>query len=306
MVHEFFLLNFSDLPVLQITLFMFFLVIYITTILGNLSILIITRLDPHLQTPMYFFLGILAFIDIFYSSASVYNMFISFPSVKKGISYQGCIIQLFFVHFLGTTECCLLAIMGYDRYVAICNPLRYTEIMNQRFCVQMVATVWCIGFLHSLLHTMMIFHTIFCGPNHINHFICDVNPMLTLSCSSTYVHEILLLYVTGIVVLSCFTCIVVSYILIISTVVKMHSTKGRLKSFSTCTSHLTVVILYYSSAGIMYMRPNSRYYLKYDWVIAVFYTIVTPMLNPMIYTLRNKQVKMALMQTICGKLSPQE
>ncbi|XP_030047867.1 olfactory receptor 12D2-like [Microcaecilia unicolor] len=303
LVYEFFLLNFPDHPEFQIFLFAAFVVIYMTTILGNLSILIITRLDPHLQTPMYFFLGILAFIDIFYSSASLYNMFISFPSVKKGISYQGCITQLFFVHFLGTTEACLLAVMGYDRYVAICNPLRYTEIMNRRLCVQMVVTIWFIGFLHALLHAMMISHTIFCGPNQINHFICDVNPMLKLSCSSTYVHELLLFYVTGIIVLSCFTCILISYVFIIFTVVKIHSTKGRLKTFSTCTSHLTVVTLYYSSAGIMYMKPNSHYYLAYDWVIAVFYTTVTPMLNPMIYTLRNKQVKMALIQTICGKLS---
>ncbi|XP_029471229.1 olfactory receptor 12D2-like [Rhinatrema bivittatum] len=302
LVTEFLLLSLSDFQELQVFLFIIFIIIYITNILGNIVIIIITQLDPHLHTPMYFFLGILSFLDIFYSSVTVPKMFINFLVVDKGISYQGCITQLFFFHFLGSTEACLLSVMGYDRYIAIYNPLRYTIIMNQRLCVQLAATMFLIGFLHALLHATMMSRVTFCGPNQVNHFFCDIAPMLKLSCSNTSINELLLFCVTGSIVLGCFSLTLISYFLIISTIMKMHSAEGRRKAFSTCVSHLTVVSLHYGCAGIMYLRPKSQYSLQQDRVIAVLYTAVTPMLNPLIYTLRNKQVKTALRQAICSKI----
>ncbi|XP_030047868.1 olfactory receptor 1052-like [Microcaecilia unicolor] len=303
LVTEFLLLSLSDFQELQVFLFVVFLIIYTTNILGNIAIIVITRLDSHLHTPMYFFLGILSFLDIFYSSVTVPKMFINFLAVEKGISYRGCITQLFFFHFLGSTEACLLSVMGYDRYIAIYNPLRYPVIMNQRLCVLLASAMFLIGFLHSLLHAITMSRVTFCGPNQINHFFCDIAPMLKLSCSATYVNELLLFCVTGSIVLGCFILTLISYFLILSAIVKMHSAEGRRKAFSTCASHLTVVSLHYGCAGIMYLRPKSQYTLQQDRVIAVLYTAVTPMLNPLIYTLRNKQVKNALRQAICGKLS---
>ncbi|XP_029442564.1 olfactory receptor 12D2-like [Rhinatrema bivittatum] len=300
-VTEFHLLSLSDLPELQIFLFVIFLAIYMTNVLGNIAIMVITSVDPHLHTPMYFFLRVLSFLDIFYSMVTVPKMFINFLAVNKGISYQGCITQLFFFHFLGTTEASLLAVMGYDRYIAIYNPLRYTVIMNKRICMQLVATVFVIGCMHSLVHTVMMARVTFCGPNQVNHFFCDIAPLLKLACSDTHINELLLFSVLGFIVLGCFILTLISYFLIMSAMVKMRSAEGRRKAFSTCASHMTVVSLHYGCAGIMYLRPKSKYSLQQDRVIAVLYTAVTPMLNPLIYTLRNKQVKTALRQVICGK-----
>ncbi|XP_030047866.1 olfactory receptor 12D3-like [Microcaecilia unicolor] len=301
-VTEFLLQSLSDLHELQIFLFFVFLTIYLTTILGNVSIMVIVVLNSQLHKPMYFFLSNLSFIDICYSSVTVPKMVINLFAVEKGISYHGCITQLFFFHFFGSTEAFLLAGMSYDRYIAICNPLRYTIIMSHHFCIQLVVTLFLLGFLHSLLHAVMMLNVSFCGPNQIKHVFCEISPMLKLSCSDTFINELLLFCVTGSIVIGCVFLIFISYYLIVSTIVKKHSVQDRHKAFSTCASHLTVVLLFYGSAGIMYMWPSSWRSIEQDRVIIILYTAVTPMLNPLIYTLRNKQVKTALRQTICGKL----
>ncbi|XP_063157057.1 olfactory receptor 5V1-like [Candoia aspera] len=291
---EFLILGFSGLQELQLLLFFIFLVQYICILLGNISILTVACLDPQLHTPMYYFLGNLSFLDICYTTANVPQILVHLMAQKKSITYVACVTQLyFFVSFVGT-ECILLAAMAYDRFAAICHPLKYTFIMKKTFCVQLAGVCWAGGFFNSALHTYFTFHLPFCGANQINYFFCDIPPLLKLSCGDTSVNEITL-FVAGILIgWTPFVCIVLSYIYIISTIMKIQSNEGRIKAFSTCTSHLTIVILYYGSTIFTYVRPISTYSLEKDRLISVLYSIVTPMLNPLIYTLRNKDIKNAL------------
>ncbi|XP_029435509.1 olfactory receptor 5V1-like [Rhinatrema bivittatum] len=300
---KFIILGFSSLPKLQMLLFGFFLVIYMVTWVGNALIIIVTRVDINLHKPMYFFLGNLSFLDICYTSATVPKMLENLLQEKKTISYEGCMVQLyFFLCFLGT-ECVLLAVMAYDRYVAICNPLRYLIIMCKMLCGHLATASCLAGLVNSAIHTYFTFRLPFCDSNELNYFFCDIPPLLSLSCADTSLNETVLL-VTGVFIgwTPCL-CIIVSYIYIISTILRISSSEGRQKAFSTCSSHITVVIFFYATAIFTYMRPISSYSLDRDRLFSLLYSFVTPMLNPAIYTLKNKDVKRALRKVFAMKAS---
>lgn len=291
---EFIILGFSNLNDLQFLLFTIFFLTYICTLGGNTFIILVTVADSHLHTPMYHFLGNLAFLDICYTTTSVPQMMVHLLSEKKSISYGGCVAQLFaFIFFVGS-ECLLLAAMAYDRYIAICKPLRYSVIMNKVLYSQLAASCWTGGFLNSVVHTILTFHLPFCNNNQINYFFCDIPPLLILSCGDTSANELALLAIGVFIGWTPFLCIVLSYLYIISTILRIRSSEGRRKAFSTCASHLIIVFLYYGSAIFTYVRPISTYSLEKDRLISVLYSVVTPMLNPIIYTLRNKDIKEAM------------
>ncbi|XP_023396635.2 olfactory receptor 5V1 [Loxodonta africana] len=291
---EFIILGFCNLNELQFLLFTVFFLTYICTLGGNIFIMLVTRADPHLHIPMYYFLGNLAFLDICCTTTNVPQMMVHLLSQKKSISYGGCVVQIFaFIFFVGS-ECLLLAAMAYDRYIAICKPLRYSVIMNKVLYSQLAASCWTGGFLNSVVHTVLTFHLPFCGNNQINYFFCDIPPLLLLSCGDTSVNELALLSTGVFIGWTPFLFIIFSYLYIISTILKIQSSEGRKKAFSTCASHLVIVLLYYGSAIFTYARPISSYSLEKDRLISVLYSVVTPMLNPIIYTLRNKDIKEAV------------
>ncbi|XP_071470059.1 olfactory receptor 5V1-like [Marmota flaviventris] len=302
-ISDFIILGFSDLNELQFLLFTIFFLTYICTLGGNIFIILVTMADPHLHTPMYYFLRNLAFLDVCYTTTNVPQMMVHLVSEKKSISFGGCVAQLFaFILFVGS-ECLLLAAMAYDRYIAICKPLRYSVIMNKALYNQLAASCWTGGFLNSVVHTVLTFRLPFCGNNQINYFFCDIPPLLILSCGDTSGNELVLLSIGVFIGWTPFLCIVLSYLYIISTILRIHSSEGRCKAFSTCASHLVIVLLYYGSAIFTYVRPISSYSLEKDRLISVLYSVVTPMLNPIIYTLRNKDIKEA-MKTIGRKWQP--
>ncbi|XP_053545881.1 olfactory receptor 1361-like isoform X2 [Bombina bombina] len=288
---EFIMLGLSDFQEQQILLFVSFFVMYFLNVLGNMTIILLVRFDNNLHTPMYFFLGNLSFVDMCYTSAIVPKMLANIVSEKKTISLVDCILQLYFFLCFACTECFILAVMAYDRYVAICNPLHYTVIISTRVCVILVISSWLTASLHSLLHSLMASRLIFCGNNKIQHFFCDMAPLLRLACSDTSLNKLLIYTEGGLPVLIPFTIVLISYVRIISAILRVSSTDGRSKAFSTCTSHLIVVILFYGTIAFMYMRPSSSFSLNYDRIVSVVYTVVAPMLNPFIYSLRNKDVK---------------
>ncbi|CAO2636338.1 Olfactory receptor 12D1 [Lemmus lemmus] len=302
-VTEFLLLGVTDIQEPQPFLFAIFFTIYFVNLTGNGAILTIIISDPRLHSPMYFFLGNLACLDICYSTVTVPKMLENFLSTSKAISFLGCITQLHFFHFLGTTESLLLAVMAFDRFVAICKPLHYSVIMIRQLCILMAITIWTIAFLHALLHSVMTSRLRFCGSNHIHHFFCDVKPLLELSCSNTHLNETLMMTLGIFIGWTPFLCIILSYLSIISNILRIQSSEGRHKAFSTCASHLLIVLLYYGSAIFTYVRPISSYSLEKDRLISVLYSVVTPMLNPVIYTLRNKDIKEAV-KTIGRKWQP--
>ncbi|XP_074854703.1 olfactory receptor 5V1-like [Carettochelys insculpta] len=297
-VAKFILVGLSDLPEVRFSLFLLLSIIYLATLAGNIIILIAVGTDIRLQNPMYFFLSNLSLLDILCPTITVPKMLDMFLSENKEISFIGCMLQLYFLIDVVGTEIFLLAVMAYDRYVAICYPLQYTTIMNKRLCAQMAAGTWISGLLNSLLHTSFTFTLSFCGPNEVNQYFCDIPPVMALSCSSTYTNEMVLLIEAGILGSSAFVITLVSYIYIAFAILRMSSTQSRQKAFSTCTSHLTVVGLFYGTTIFTYVRPSSRYSPNQDRVISMLYGIITPMLNPMIYSLRNKEVKQALMRVI--------
>nr|XP_005309081.3 olfactory receptor 10C1-like [Chrysemys picta bellii] len=290
-VTEFIILGFANLPHMEHLLFLLFICIYFITVLGNILILILINVDPALHTPMYFFLRNLSFLEICYTSVTLPKMMANLLSEDKTISFVGCAAQMYFFLLLGATECCLLAVMAYDRYSAICNPLHYAAIMNKTVCVRLAAGSWICGSLVALGHTTFIFTLPFCGSNVINHFFCEIQPVLTLVCGDTYWNEFQIIVAAAFVIMMPFLLILVSYIHIISTILKMSSAKGRHRAFSTCSSHLTVVVLFYGTAVFIYIRPKSSYSLDVDKLLSLFYSVVTPILNPIIYSLRNKDVK---------------
>ncbi|XP_030042460.1 olfactory receptor 1020-like [Microcaecilia unicolor] len=300
-VKEFILLGLTTLPVLKTVFFVLFSAVYFITVVGNISIIVITKIDPQLQTSMYFFLSNLSFIDICLSSIVTLNMLVNFLSEHRPISFYGCATQLFSSFGFGTTECFLLAVMAYDRYVAICKPLLYATIITKRRCLQLVAFSYLGGFLHSTIHTVATFRLPFCS-HEIHHFFCDIPPLLKLSCFDNQLSKILLFTFISIVGFSCVLIIIPSYIYIISTIVKMKSTDGRHKTFSTCASHITVVSLLFGTVIFTYITPPSLYSQDQDKVISVFYSVMIPMLNPLIYSVRNNEVK-ASIKKILGKIS---
>ncbi|XP_067406799.1 olfactory receptor 5J3-like [Emydura macquarii macquarii] len=291
---EFIFSGFTDRPEFQITLFVVFLVIYAVTLMGNLGMIMLTMLDSQLHIPMYVFLRNLAFVDFCYSTFITPKFLADLLAERKAISYAACVSQYYFVSVFGITESFLLAVMAYDRYVAICNPLLYTAVMSPRLCVQLAAVSFLAGFVNGIVQTVTTLKLSFCGPNVIDLFFCDISSLLWLSCSDTTIYHMILLAV------ACFTgvfpslIILISYFFILSTILKIPSTEGKRKGFNTCTSHVTVVTIFYGTGLFIYMQPNTKHSRAQDKVISLFYTVVTPMLNPLIYSLRNKEVKNAL------------
>ncbi|XP_015103272.2 olfactory receptor 9G4 [Vicugna pacos] len=290
---EFFLLGLSSDPRWQLILFGIFLVLYLFTLSGNMTLVILIRVDSRLHTPMYFFIGNLSFLDFWYTSVYTPQILANCVSEDKRISLAGCGAQLFFSCVVAYTECHLLAAMAYDRHAAICNPLLYSSTMSSSLCTGLVAGSYTGGFLNAIAHAANTFRLSFCGKNVIDHFFCDAPPLVKMSCTDTQVYEKVLLGVVGFTVLSNILAILISYFNILLAILRIRTASGRRKAFSTCVSHLISVMLFFGSLLFMYSRPSSTYSLGKDKVAALFYTVVNPLLNPFIYSLRNKDVKEA-------------
>ncbi|XP_071972436.1 olfactory receptor 5AP2-like [Engystomops pustulosus] len=288
---RFFLLGLSNVLYLQGICFCVFLIMYLMTLLGNVLLITVVRINSKLQTPMYFFLSNLSMIDICFSSAIVPKILINTLSTDKSISFLGCALQMYFHMGLGSIECILLAVMAYDRFVAICRPLHYQTIINKKMCILLASISWGVGFLNASIHIPLTLQLPFCKSHHVNHFFCEMPPFFRLSCKDTRLNEIIMTVAAQFIVLSAFLLTLISYIHIISSVFKIRSSQGRDKAFSTCASHLTVVSMYYGTIISMYMKPRSANSPEIDKTVSLLYTAVTPMLNPIIYSMRNKDVK---------------
>ncbi|XP_049740828.1 olfactory receptor 8S1-like [Elephas maximus indicus] len=295
-ITEFFLLGLSDDPHIEAFLFVLFLVTYLLTIMGNLMMLLVIRADLHLHTPMYFFLSHLSFVDICFSSVTVPKMLENLLSQRKTISVEGCLTQVFFVFITGGTELLLLCAMAYDRYAAICHPLLYGQIMSKQLYLQLVWGSWGLSFLDALINILLALNMVFCEAQIIYHFVCEMSSILPLSCSDVSRNIIVLLCSTLLHGLVTFLLVFISYAHIISTILRISSTSGRSKAFSTCSSHLTAVTLYYGSGALRHLMPNSGSLI--ELIFSVQYSVITPMLNPLIYSLKNKEVKAAVRKTL--------
>nr|XP_006989807.1 olfactory receptor 5W2-like [Peromyscus maniculatus bairdii] len=291
---DFILMGITNNSEIKVVLFTIFLLVYLINLVGNLGIIFLIKVDPQLQTPMYFFLSNLSFCDLCYSTAVGPKMLMDIFGNDKSIPFFGCALQFFVSCTFVDSECILLAVMAFDRYQAINNPLLYTVNMSSRLCSLLMAGVYLVGMADSLIHTTLTFHLCFCGSNKIDHFFCDIPPILLLSCSDTQVNELAIFTIFGFIELSTISGVLVSYCYIISSVLKIRSAEGRFKAFSTCASHLTTVAIFQGTVLFMYFRPSSSYSLDQDKMSSLFYTLVIPMLNPLIYSLRNKDVKEAL------------
>ncbi|XP_044839802.1 olfactory receptor 9G4-like [Mauremys mutica] len=300
-VTEFIFLGLPSDPQMQIFLFSVFLVIYLITLSGNIVIMLVIRADSHLHTPMYFFLFNLSFLDICYSSVTVPNVLRKILAEHKTISVNGCIAQIFFILLSACAESFILSAMAYDRYAAICDPLRYMEKMSKGICVLLVSGAWTTGFFYALLSTVFTLKLHFCGSNQIHHFSCEPPPLLQLACTDTLTTQVLVLTSAVIFASSSFLLTLISYIHIISTIQRIRSAEGRHKAFSTCSSHLIVVGLFYLTGFLQYTKPSTVSSVVLDEIFSVQYSVLTPMLNPIIYSLKNKEVKTALRKML-GKL----
>ncbi|KAM4835579.1 olfactory receptor 2B11-like [Thomomys bottae] len=291
---EFILLGFSDRPWLELPLFVILLVTYPMAMMGNITIILVSRLDPRLHSPMYFFLTNLSFLDMCYTTSIVPQMLFNLGTSRKTISYMGCAVQLYVFSIMGSTECVLLALMAFDRYVAICRPLHYSLIMNQRLCILLVSIVWLGGLTYAFLEATLTLQLPLCGIKHLDHLLCEIPVLIKAACGEKEANE-LILSVVCIFMLALPLCLVLaSYASIGCAILKMKSSDGRKKAFGTCSSHLIVVFLFYGPAISMYLQPPSSITRDQPKFMALFYGVVTPTLNPFIYTLRNKDVKGAL------------
>ncbi|KAM3922937.1 olfactory receptor 10AG1-like [Leptodactylus fuscus] len=297
-VIEFIFVGFSDVVQLQYFLFVIFLCIFKVSLLAHMFIIILYRCSPNLHTPMYFFLANFSILEICYLSTIVPKMLIDLLLQQKTISYYGCAIQMYCFLVLGSTECYMLATMAYDRYNAICHPLLYNNIMSRVVCIRLVIGSWLIGTTVAILQTTFVFLLPFCGSNRINHFYCDIPPLMNLACSNTRFNEIATFIIASFLIVGSFLLTIISYANIIWTIVKNHPASNRKKAFSTCTSHLIVVTMFYGSGTIMYLRPKSRYGMDDGKFLSLMYTIIAPMLNPFIYSLRNNDVKCAVRKIV--------
>ncbi|XP_027810817.1 olfactory receptor 2Y1-like [Marmota flaviventris] len=294
---SFILVGFSDWPQLEILLFVFILIFYSLTLLGNTTIIILSRIDPRLHTPMYFFLSHLSFLDLCFTTSTVPQLLINLQGLDRTISYGGCVAQLFIYLALGSTECVLLVVMAIDRYAAVCRPLHYTTIMHPLLCQALAITSWVGGFMNSLIQTGLMMAIPLCG-HQLNHFFCEMPVFLKLACEDTGGTEAKMFVARVIILVVPAALILVSYVYIAKAILKVKSMAGRRKAFGTCGSHLLVVFLFYGSAIYTYLQPIHSYSEKEGKFVALFYTIVTPILNPLIYTLRNKDVKGALWKVL--------
>ncbi|XP_053255161.1 olfactory receptor 1019-like [Podarcis raffonei] len=301
-ITEFVLLGFTDNKSLQFILFILFLLIYLLTLVGNIGMVTLIRVDSRLHTPMYFFLCSLSFLDVGYSTVIAPRTLMIFVAESKTISFTGCALQFFFFCIAVSCECCLLGVMAYDRFIAICNPLLYTALMSRKLCYLLVAGSYVTGCVNAVVHTSLMFNLSFCRSNIINHFFCDEPPILKLSCSDTTVIDIFHFAFSAALILVTILAISISYTYILIAILRIRSAEGRHKAFSTCASHLTAVTIFYATGAFMYLRPSSKYSVEQDKIISVFYTLAIPMLNPLIYSLRNKEVKEAFKRLVGGKV----
>ncbi|XP_039714531.1 olfactory receptor 1030-like [Pteropus medius] len=302
-VTEFVLLGLTDRAELQPVLFVVFLVIYLVTVIGNVSMILLIRSDSRLHTPMYFFLSHLSFLDLCCATTVAPQMLVNFLSKRKTISVIGCFIQFHFFITLVITDYYMLTVMAYDRYVAICKPLLYGLRMSRCVCISLVAISYVYGFANGLVQTVLMLRLSFCGPNEINHFYCADPPLLVLACSDTYVKETAMFVVAGSNLTCSLTLILISYIFIFTAILRIRSAEGRRKAFSTCGSHMTAVTVFYGTLFCMYLRPPLEASVEQGKIVAVFYIFVSPMLNLLIYSLRNKDVKEAIRKVVQKKLS---
>ena len=293
-VTEFILAGLTEHPGLQLLLFLLFLGIYVVTVVGNLGMITLIGLSSHLHTPMYYFLINLSFIDLCQSTVITPKMLVNFVAEKNIISYPEFMTQLYFFIIFAIAESHMLAEMAYDRYVAICNPLLYNITMSYHICFFLTVGVYILGIIGSTIHTGFMLRLFFCKTNIVNHYFCDLFPLLEVSCSSIYVNELLVISLSAFNILTPALVILASYIFIISSILQIHSMEGRSKAFSTCSSHIAAVAIFYGSAAFMYLQPSSVSSMDQGKVSSVFYTIIVPMLNPLIYSLRNRDVKFAL------------
>ncbi|XP_061447929.1 olfactory receptor 5V1-like [Rhineura floridana] len=298
---EFIILGFKNLQEIHFLLFSGFLIIYLFTMLRNTFIIIMAVVDQRLRTPMYFFLGNLSFLDICYTTTTIPQTLDLLLTERSSISYMSCVFQLYFFFSFVGIECLLLAVMAFDRYVAICNPLRYSLIIKRNVCLQLGAACWAGGFINSTIHTYFAFQLPFCGDNRLDAFYCDTAPLLKLSCGNISLNQRLLLTIGLFIAWSAPLCVLLSELCVLSTAIPLSSTEGRQKAFSTCSSYLTVVLLYYGSCIFTYLRPVPSQSSVNAKLIPLMYSILTPLLNPIIYTLRNKDVKKAWL-SIMGKI----
>ncbi|XP_072471791.1 olfactory receptor 8B3-like [Notamacropus eugenii] len=301
-VTEFILAGLTDQLELQLPLFFVFMGTYVITTVGNMGLIILIGMNSQLHTPMYYFLFNLSFIDLCYSSVFTPKMLMNFVLMKNIISYSGCMAQLYFFCFFVISECYVLTIMAYDRYVAICNPLLYNITMSNQVCLWLLGGAYAMGFAGAMAHTGSMLRLSFCQANIINHYMCDILPLLHISCTSTYINELVVFIVVGTNIMVPSVTICISYVLILFSILNISSTKGRSKAFSTCSSHIILIILFFGSGLFMYFKPTSSGSEDQGKASSVFYTNVVPMLNPIIYSLRNKDVKVALRKTLKGRI----
>ncbi|XP_004613685.1 olfactory receptor 10A6-like [Sorex araneus] len=295
-VVEFILLGFSKFPELQEQLFGVFLIIYLATLIGNAIIIVLIYIDQRLHIPMYLFLQNLSVVDMSISAVIIPEMLVVFSTEKTSISFVSCFAQMYFILFFGGTECCLLGAMAYDRFAAICHPLSYPMIMNKSVFTKLVTFSWALGFTLGTVQTSWVASFPFCGPNEINHISCETPAVLELACSDTYLFEIYAFTGTVLIILVPFLLILLSYTRILLAILKMPSTTGRQKAFSTCASHLTSVTLFYGTANMTYLQPKNGYSPETKKLISLSYSLLTPLLNPLIYSLRNNEMKRAFMK----------
>ena len=303
-ISEFLLLGLPIEPEHHDLFYTLFLAMYITTVLGNLLIMFLIQLDPHLHTPMYLFLSNLSFSDFCFSSVTMPKLLQDMQSHVPSISYAGCLTQMYFFLFFADLESFLLVAMAYDRYVAICSPLHYTTVMSPRFCLFLVVLPWVLTTFHAMLHTLLMARLHFCADYVITHFFCDMSALLKVSCSDTRVNELVIFITGGLILVIPFLLIIMSYARIVSSILKVPSARGIRKAFSTCGSHLTVVSLFYGTVIGLYLCPSANNSTVKETVMAMMYTVVTPMLNPFIYSLRNRDMKGALGRVFYKKKTP--
>ncbi|XP_018409297.1 PREDICTED: olfactory receptor 5F1-like [Nanorana parkeri] len=297
---EFILTGLTDKTKLNIPLFIIFLHIYVTTVVCNFGIITVSWVDRHLHKPMYLFLSNLSFVNLMYSSSVTPKMLRDFLSQAKAISFVGSALQMYMFVSFATIDCLILGLMAYDRYIAICSPLTYSVLMNNILSLRLLIAAYLEGLLTALVHTVSVFHLNFCRSNVIDHFFCDIPPLFKLSCSDISVNLVVLVVLGGLSTLGCLILILVSYTYIVLTILRIRTARGRYKAFKTCVSHMAAVTIFYGTVLFMYFRPSTSYVLHQDRVASVFYSILIPMLNPLIYTLRNEEFKEALRGSVRG------